>query len=181
MNSQTLFVITGGMGSGKSTLMRELRALGAKTIVEPAREILAEQRAIGGRGVPESDPRLFVELMLARAIWQYKGVQASPTAVFFDRGVADNLAYGRLFGFEERAHRKAAQTYRYNQVVFFAPSWQEIYHQDKERRMTFEEASRFGDEVRSIYEELGYSVTEIPRVSPLERARFILDYLSRIV
>jgi predicted ATPase len=89
--------------------------------------------------------------------------QASPTAVFFDRGVADPLAYGRWFGVDERAHRKAAQTYRYNQVVFFAPRWQEMYHQDEERRMTFEEASRFGDEVRSIYEELGYSVTEIPR------------------
>jgi len=98
MSSQNLFVITvitGGMGSGKSTLMRELRALGAETLAEPAREILSEQRALGGHGVPESDPRLFVELLLARALWQYKGVQASPTAVFFDRGVADNLAYGR--------------------------------------------------------------------------------------
>ena len=47
--------------------------------------------------------------------------------------------------------------------------------------MTFEEANRFGNEVRSIYEELGYSVTEIPRVSPLERERFILAYLPRIV
>ena len=42
------FVITGAPGSGKTLVLRELVKVGFLGIDEPAREILAEQRAIGG-------------------------------------------------------------------------------------------------------------------------------------
>jgi predicted ATPase len=40
--------------------------------------------------------------------------------------------------------------------------------------MSFEDAKAFGDVVRSIYEELGYRILEVPRFSLEERAQFIL-------
>ena len=46
--------------------------LGFLGVDEPAREILAEQRAIGGCGVADKDPQLFCDLMLERAITDYQ-------------------------------------------------------------------------------------------------------------
>jgi predicted ATPase len=45
------FVVTGAPGSGKTPILRELVRLGFLGVNEPAREILAEQRAIGGDGI----------------------------------------------------------------------------------------------------------------------------------
>jgi predicted ATPase len=64
---RNFFIITGSPGSGKSTILRELKNIAVTVIDEPARQILAEQRSFGGNGVPENDPVLFTELMLSRA------------------------------------------------------------------------------------------------------------------
>ncbi len=58
------------------------------------------------------------------------------------------------------------------------PSWPEIYVTDSGRRMTFEQAAAFGDRVRTIYVDLGYSVVDVSRESVAARARFIVDTLS---
>ena len=44
------FVITGAMGSGKSTVLKLLQSAGLNVIEEPARQILEEQRNIGDEG-----------------------------------------------------------------------------------------------------------------------------------
>lgn len=90
-------IITGAMGSGKSTVLKLLKAEGFIVVEEPAREILAEQRSIGDEGVPEKNPKLFVQLLLSRAIYQYKQMQEAYDTVIFDRGIPDNIAYAQLF------------------------------------------------------------------------------------
>ena len=50
----------------KTPILRELVRLGFLGVDEPAREILAEQRAVGGNGVYDKDPQLFCDLMLER-------------------------------------------------------------------------------------------------------------------
>ena len=104
------FVLTGAFGSGKSTVLELLRLRGVQVIVEPARQILAEQRSIQGDGVPERDPRLFVELMLSRMLSTYGQYSSRPGPLLFDRGTPDLLAYARLFGFELPAVENAATT-----------------------------------------------------------------------
>ena len=56
------FALTGAMGSGKSALIQEISKAGIRSVAEPTREILAEQRSIGSDGVPEQNPELFVSL-----------------------------------------------------------------------------------------------------------------------
>jgi predicted ATPase len=67
------FVITGAPGSGKTLVLKELVAMGFTGVPEPAREVLAEQRAVRGMGVPEKDPTRFCDLMLARAVDDFGG------------------------------------------------------------------------------------------------------------
>jgi predicted ATPase len=62
------FILFGAPGSGKTPILRELMALGFKGVDEPARDVLAQQRAIGGGGLYDRDRRLFCDLMLSRAV-----------------------------------------------------------------------------------------------------------------
>ncbi len=83
------FVVTGAPGSGKTPILRELVRLGFLGVNEPAREILAEQRAIRGNGVHDKDPQLFCDLMLERAIADYQRLGGAGEPAFFDRGIPD--------------------------------------------------------------------------------------------
>ena len=49
--AETFFVLTGGPGSGKSTLIQALDEAGYSTMGEAGRAIIQEQAAIGGKGI----------------------------------------------------------------------------------------------------------------------------------
>jgi len=171
------FVLTGPPGSGKSTLLQHLRTLGFQGIDEPARQILAEQRSIAGNGLPSGDARLFVDLMLSRMIGEYNRLDTPTAPIFFDRGIPDTIGYASLFGFDYSPGQNAARIYRYNRRVFFAPAWEQIYTTDEERTMSFQAASQFGDDLRTIYERSGYVLIDLPCLSVEERVDFILHSL----
>lgn len=166
-------VITGAMGSGKSTVLALLKALGFNVVPEPAREILAEQRSIGDEGVPEQNTKLFTQLLLSRAIYQYKQMQSANDVVIFDRGIPDNIAYAELFNLDYAPAHQAAKLYRYNTDIFIFPAWSEIYTTDDERTMSFAAAKAFGDSIERIYKKCGYNVINVPCVSPEERVQYI--------
>ena len=89
------FVVTGAPGSGKTSILWELVRLGFLGVNEPAREILAEQRANGGNGVYDKHPQLFCDLMLERAIVDYQRLGGAGEPAFFDRGIPDMVALRR--------------------------------------------------------------------------------------
>ena len=168
------YVLTGAPGSGKSAIVDRLRSFGFAGLGEPARQILAEQRSFGGRGVPEKDAGLFTQLMLSRSIFEHRRMRQKKFPSFFDRGVPDVVAYADLYELNTAPARAASQAYRYNRLVFFVPSWADIYCQDDERKMTYDEACRFGRSMRRVYQDLGYDLVEVPRDTPEGRADFIL-------
>lgn len=174
------FILTGAMGSGKSTILKELRALGLLCVDEPARQILAEQRAIEGSGVPEQDPKLFTDLLLSRSIHQFKQMEQHQGPVVYDRGIPDTIGYAKLFGLDSTFSINAAHHYRYNQHIFFLPAWEDIYECDDERKMTFPQAELFGNTQRKIYQELGYHTFEVVMETPKKRANMIRAYIQRL-
>ncbi|MEY4669590.1 MAG: hypothetical protein RL518_2289 [Pseudomonadota bacterium] len=178
MIKENCIIVTGAPGSGKSTILRLLRGKGYSCVDEPARQIISEQRAIQGFGVSQKDPSLFVELMLSRAILRYQDIGDTPGPVFFDRGVADNIAYARLYDLPFEHGWAAAELYRSNTKVFFAPNWREIYATDEERTMTFEASAAMGESLRGIYLKLGYEVVDLPLSTPEDRIKFLIDNLS---
>jgi predicted ATPase len=87
------------------------------------------------------------------------------------------MAYASIFGLDYPPGQNAARQFRYNPQVFFAPAWEQIYTTDDERTVSFEVARPFGDELRALYEQLGYTLLDIPCVSIEERVEFILNVL----
>lgn len=172
------FVITGAMGSGKSTILKLLQYTGLNVVEEPARQILDEQRSIGDEGVPEKNPKYFTQLMLSRAIYQFKQTQALEGNVIYDRGIPDMIAYFHLFNLSYPPAQLASELFKYESKVFIFPAWEEIYTTDEERKMSFDLTRDFGVKVQEIYKELGYSLITVPCVSPEERCQFIMERLN---
>jgi predicted ATPase len=179
IHKDNYFILTGAMGAGKSTVINALRDLNLICIDEPARQILAEQRSIAGKGVPEYNPQLFTDLLLSRSIYQFKQMRDHHSPIIYDRGIADNIGYAKLFSLSSQCASNASKLYQYNKQVFFLPAWQEIYQNDEERKMTFKQAKQFGVEVKKIYEALGYHVIDVPLDTPIVRAEFIIQAIIK--
>lgn len=178
MNKQSrqFFVLTGGPGSGKSTLIGALSRAGYATFPEAGRAIIQKQVAIGGQALPWIDPRLFAETMLSWDMKSYYLAEQFNGPVFFDRGVVDVIGYLHLMDIPvPEPIQEAAENFRYNRSVFVAPPWEEIFKQDTERKQDFTEAKRTYEATTAAYSENGYELIEIPRTSLEERMRFLLE------
>ena len=173
-------IITGGPGSGKTTLIESLQARGFACSVEAGRGIIQDQVAIGGRALPWQDPLLFAELMLAWEMRSYRIAELTAGSVFFDRSIPDVLGYLHLMNIPAPDHmERAAREFCYNRNVFIAPPWREIFHQDVERKQDFAEAQRTYDALASTYTALGLQLVELPCVGVKERCEFILEHVGR--
>lgn len=175
----TYIVITGGPGSGKTTLIEALGARGYATAPEAGRAILKFQAAIGGPAGHTAGQRLYAELMLLWELRSFETMRSESGPVFFDRSLAELTHYLPMVGLETPPHfHAAAKRYRYNPRVFIAPPWREIYAIDAERQQDFAEAESSFVHARAAYLANGYSLVELPKASPEARADFVLAELA---
>lgn len=172
--SSRFFVVTGGPGSGKTTLIDALAAVGPARTLEAGRAIIQDQVAIGGRALPWSDRQLYVELMLSWEMRSYRLAVEHNAPVIFDRGMPDIVGYLHVAGLPVPPHvDRAARTLRYNRRVFIAPPWREIFNPDAERKQTFAEAERTYRAMVDVYTEYDYELIALPLASVSERVGFV--------
>ncbi len=171
------FIIGGGPGAGKTTLIDTLDMRGFATVAETGRAILREQAAVGGRATHGGDASAYCAEMLKRGIADFKRMAAGgdDEPIFFDRGIGELVGYCRLMGLPvPEAVRQAVEVYRYNTLVLLTPPWREIYRQDSERGRDWDEAVRTYEMLRDAYEEAGYETVEVPREPVGRRVAFVL-------
>src|SRR5215510_7365808 len=83
------FVITGGPGAGKTTILHALAERGYRYAAESARAIIRERLASGLRSRPPLAQ--FGNEILRRDIARYRETRVTDHPVFFDRGIVDAL------------------------------------------------------------------------------------------
>ena len=93
-NAQHMFVVTGGPGSGKSSLIDAMTRRGFRTMPEAGRAIIQDQVRIGGPALPWADRAIFAELMLGWELRSYHEALASDAPVLMDRLIKDSDAQG---------------------------------------------------------------------------------------
>ena len=163
-SGSNLLILTGSPGSGKTAILSRLKGeFGC--VDEPAKEVLAEQRATGGRGTWDQDPSLFVHLLLQRSIERYEVARRSDETVIFDRGIPDCVVYAIRAGTDVTPSVAAVEAFRYQRDVLFLEPWSDIYTTDEERIMSFDDTVSFSEQLRDVYERSDYTLVRVPQAS----------------
>jgi predicted ATPase len=171
-----LVVILGGPGTGKSTIIEGLSALGHCCYPEISRQVTIEAQQQGIEQLFVTNSLLFSEKLLEGRKKQYESAVLEPhSVVFLDRGIPDVLAYMHFIGdpypthFETPCHEK-----KYTKA-FLLPPWEEIYHADLERYESFDQAVTIQKHLIETYQKYGYDLVEVPKDKVENRIQFILD------
>ena len=167
MDKPRRFVVTGTSGTGKTSIINELKSMGMLCFDEPGRKVLTS-----GTNEAKTKPEPFIEEILTQALNDYKEASSMQT-VYYDRGLPDIVAYAHRFKVPPSRSQQASETFRYESTVFIAPPWEEIFSNDEVRRASFSEYLDFHELILNIYLDLDYSIKILPKVSVDERAEFI--------
>lgn len=162
----TKYILTGGPGVGKSTLIDKLEAIGYHTIPEAASQIITEEQTQAEKTpnreliLPWTNLTLFQRLVAERQrLNESKFYRDKPT--FLDRSLIDNVAYSRLGNVTldhnyERWIREAG----YSTVFFLEPL--ATYENTAVRHENEEFAARISQELKRTYHEMGCDVISVP-------------------
>ena len=167
-------VITGGPGTGKSTLLAALADDGFATFPEVARDIL---QAPGGMALRAERPAEFAEAMLESE--QTAWFAAKPGWSVYDRGFPDIAGFLKLesMAFSKDVD-KACCNLRYTGPIFRAPPWRKIYSRDEERIQNWDQAVNSDLAVCTAWNKYGYELVDLPLAPVMDRVQFVRDKLG---
>jgi predicted ATPase len=172
-----IYIITGGPGTGKSSVLNELKNRGFNCHDEFAREVIKEHLDAGIDIFPWNKMKEYSDIVLHRMKIQMNILETSELH-FLDRGACD------LVGYMNFANQEIPDYYfneinqmNYSAVVFYLPTWDDIYTTDNERRETIEDAKKIGEELHKAYATFNFEIIEVPHASIEERADYILSHI----
>lgn len=175
-----IVVITGGPGTGKTTLIEELIRLGYSCMPEISRQITLEAQKEGIDQLFLEKPLLFSELLLEGRKKQFKQAkQDHNTVVFLDRGIPDILAYMHYIGDSYPSFFDQSCRENNYSKVFILPPWQEIYVSDEARYENFDQSKLIFEHLKETYQKYNYHLIEVPVGTVQERIAFLLNTLHK--
>ncbi|UOB17836.1 AAA family ATPase [Abyssalbus ytuae] len=181
-------VITGGPGTGKTSIIKKLESDGYYCYHEFIRTMTKNEIEKDNSGVFNTNPVLFAsdpyefnKQILNNRILQFtKGFLMDEDIIFYDRGIPDVLAYMDYFKqIYDGNFDNACKNHRYD-VAFILPPWKDIYISDEERLENFEQAVEIYSYLKNTYERFGYKLIEVPVGQVNFRADFIEDMIKNI-
>jgi len=172
-------VITGGPGTGKSSIINELIKREFTCFEEISRQVTLDARKNGIEQLFLTKPLLFSNLLLKARTKQFQDAgTTNKELVFLDRGLPDVVAYMDYVNSDYPKHFvDTCKNHVYNAVFVLAP-WQEIFISDSERYENFDQAVEIHHALLNTYERFGYKLVDVPFDSIEKRADFIIDALN---
>ncbi|MCB4797433.1 AAA family ATPase [Neotamlana laminarinivorans] len=172
-------VITGGPGTGKSSIVNELIKRKYICLEEISRQVTIDAKKDGIDQLFLTNPLLFSEMLLKGRQKQFTQANNYPNnTIFFDRGVHDVLAYMDYIGDSyPETFINTCKTAVYDTVFILKP-WKEIYTSDSERYESFEQALQIHENLVNTYTKYNYNLIDVPFDTVENRTNFILKALG---
>ncbi|HEY4514702.1 MAG TPA: ATP-binding protein [Candidatus Paceibacterota bacterium] len=164
------YVLTGGPGIGKTTLIDLLAMRGYRIVPEAARMIIKEEKLKGSNILPSGDLEEFQRLVAERQIELEERSDAKE--IFCDRGIIDGYAYCKIGNVPIPKQIIDMGKNRYDKVFLLSPLSQ--YNNDDIRIEHSTVAEDIHRTIASAYLEFGYHIIHVPVLSPEERVNYIL-------
>ncbi|MCL6219375.1 AAA family ATPase [Zunongwangia pacifica] len=172
-------VITGGPGTGKSSIIFELEKRGYTCLHEISRQVTLDAQKEGIDQLFLEQPLLFSKKLLEGRDAQFMEAEESKeNIIFIDRGVHDVVAYMDYFNTEYDEPFISTCKNRTYEQVFMLPPWEEIYQSDNERYESFAEAEKISKYLSNTYIDYGYQPLIVPTGTVEERTNFILQNIE---
>ncbi|MCK4997434.1 ATP-binding protein [Candidatus Pacearchaeota archaeon] len=169
------YIITGGPGFGKTSIIKNLNKKGFPFVGESSRNLINELIEKEGKD-PREDRNRFQILIVKKRIQDF--FDNNQDIVFFDRGVFDEIAYSLFYQREPTDEcKKFCKEHKYDKV-FIVPPWKEIYKKDELRNESYEKAVALHNEIVKAYKETGHEILEIPKLTVEERVNYVLDKIK---
>ena len=174
-------VITGGPGTGKTSIIDELLKRKFNCIEEISRQVTLEAQQKGIEQLFLTKPLLFSDMLLeGRKKQFFEANENSKPLTFLDRGIPDVIAYMDYLGTEyPNRFIQACENHKYDHVFILTP-WQEIYVSDNERYENFGQAVEIHHQLVDTYTKYGYDLHDVPFGSVEKRTNFILNIVEQI-
>jgi predicted ATPase len=170
------YIITGGPGAGKTSLLQALHTAGYHCSEEASRRLIAEEVRNRSQCLPWINLSCFAGKVLDRMVTLYEQTAAHAGITFFDRGIPDIIAYLKAAALPvDDRYYTALRKHPYQPLVFILPPWKAIYVNDAERWQTFEEAVHLYSTIKETYRALGFTLVEVPWESVANRMNFMLE------
>jgi predicted ATPase len=174
-----LYVISGCSGSGKSTLIAALAERGEAVAREPGRQIVNDELARGGDGLPWANKQRFIDLCADQTIRDFDTHARTGRRTFFDRSFIDVASAVALTGLIAPAGLASAlRSKRYAPFVFMSAPWEALFANDEERRHTFADSVAEYERLVPAYGSHGYEIVLLPQVDVPARVAFVLESIS---
>lgn len=179
-------VVTGAPGTGKTSLINSLEAVGYHCFHEIIRSMTAAAKNNPQSKPMVSNPLAFVDnplrfnqtLLKGRLQHFNDAKKLTGDICFYDRGMPDVLAYMDFFEQEYGPDFVTPCQNHIYDVLFILPPWQKIYISDHERLETFEEAEKLHQHLMDTYRRFDYNPIMVPTGTVAERLNFVLDELN---
>lgn len=176
------YVITGGPGVGKSSIIKYLEEAGKCVIHEAARDIIEQELSLGVVE-PWNKDGLREKIVCLQMERQMKANAFKTNQVFFDRSPIDTLSYCLHLEKEPteiliNAVQNIVSIGYYNNTVFYLKDLGFCF-QDKVRIETQKESKAVGKLIKANYKKLGFKIISIPASEIKSRADLILSHLTK--
>jgi predicted ATPase len=170
------YVIAGGVCSGKTSVIDELKRRGYTVVPETARELIDEGMQ-EGKTLEEArgDIVSFQRRVLARQT-EKEAVLPKDEIVFLDRANPDARAFLAFSALEEPEDvTETLGRCSYRKVFMLEPI---RFESDYYRVETADDIERLHDAHVQAYRSLGFEIVDVPVMPVLERVDFILEQLN---